>query len=101
MAIFFKSKDKRVRALVSKIELAKNCFRFFIRNAALSEKEKYLVTAFCGVSLKKLISLSMRTRNRCVITGRSGSVFRDFRVSRITLKDLASRGYLTGVRKSS
>lgn len=101
MAIYFKSKDKKIRALVAKMELARARIRFFTRNASLSIAEKQEIQHFCGTVLRKLLPLSMRSRNRCVVTGRAGSVFRDFRVSRITLKGLASKGLLTGISKSS
>lgn len=53
--------------------------------------------------LAKLPRDSSRTRvhNRCAITGRPRAYFRRFALSRIMLRDLAHRGELPGVRKSS
>lgn len=42
-----------------------------------------------------------RIRNRCALTGRPRSYYRKFNLSRIALRDLASRGELPGVTKSS
>ena len=42
-----------------------------------------------------------RVRNRCEITGRSRAYYRKFRLSRIMLRDLAVRGMIPGVTKSS
>ena len=42
-----------------------------------------------------------RVRNRCEITGRSRAYYRKFRLSRIMLRDLANKGLLPGVVKSS
>lgn len=42
-----------------------------------------------------------RIRNRCALTGRPRGYFRKFNLSRIALRDLASRGELPGVTKSS
>ena len=42
-----------------------------------------------------------RQRNRCALTGRPRSYYRKFNLSRIALRDLASRGELPGVTKSS
>ena len=42
-----------------------------------------------------------RKRNRCALTGRPRSYYRKFNLSRIALRDLASRGELPGVVKSS
>jgi small subunit ribosomal protein S14 len=42
-----------------------------------------------------------RVRNRCAITGRSRAYYRKFRLSRIMLRDLANKGLIPGVVKSS
>ena len=42
-----------------------------------------------------------RIRNRCTLTGRSRSVSRKFRLGRSKLRELALRGELPGVTKSS
>ena len=42
-----------------------------------------------------------RVRNRCSLTGRPRSYYRFFGLSRIALRDLALRGELPGVKKSS
>ena len=42
-----------------------------------------------------------RVRNRCVLTGRPRGYYRKFGVSRIALRELALRGELPGVVKSS
>ena len=54
-----------------------------------------------GLSELPLNSSRTRIRNRCVITGRSRSVWRSFRISRIQLRKLAIEGLLIGVKKSS
>ena len=42
-----------------------------------------------------------RIRNRCELTGRSRAYYRKFRLSRIMLRDLANKGLIPGVVKSS
>jgi small subunit ribosomal protein S14 len=42
-----------------------------------------------------------RVRNRCQITGRSRAYYRKFRLSRTMLRDLANKGLIPGVTKSS
>jgi small subunit ribosomal protein S14 len=44
---------------------------------------------------------AVRVRNRCEVTGRSRSVYRKFKMSRIALRDLASTGQIPGMVKSS
>ena len=42
-----------------------------------------------------------RVRNRCELTGRSRAYSRKFRLSRIMLRELANKGLIPGVIKSS
>jgi small subunit ribosomal protein S14 len=42
-----------------------------------------------------------RIRNRCELTGRSRAYYRKFRLSRIMLRELANKGLIPGVVKSS
>ncbi|WP_260598055.1 30S ribosomal protein S14 [Sphingomonas endolithica] len=42
-----------------------------------------------------------RVRNRCNLTGRPRAYYRKFRLSRIMLRDLANKGLIPGVTKSS
>ena len=42
-----------------------------------------------------------RIRNRCELTGRSRGFYRKFRLSRIMLRELANKGLIPGVIKSS
>ncbi len=46
-------------------------------------------------------SSKTRLRNRCAMTGRPRAHHRKFRLCRVVLRDLASRGELPGVTKSS
>ena len=46
-------------------------------------------------------SSATRHRNRCGISGRPRAYLRKFGMSRIAFRDLASRGEIPGVRKSS
>ena len=42
-----------------------------------------------------------RVRNRCATTGRPRGVYRKFGLNRIELRDLANKGMIPGVTKSS
>ena len=46
-------------------------------------------------------SCPTRLKRRCALTGRSRGYYRKFGISRISLRDLALKGQLPGVRKSS
>jgi ribosomal protein S14 len=43
----------------------------------------------------------IRTKNRCILTGRSHGIHRLFKLSRIKLRELASHGMILGITKSS
>ena len=43
----------------------------------------------------------VRVRNRCELTGRPRGTYRKFRLSRIALRELASRGEIPGMVKAS
>ena len=42
-----------------------------------------------------------RIRNRCEITGRPRAYYRKFRLARVMLRELANKGQIPGVTKSS
>lgn len=42
-----------------------------------------------------------RVRNRCMVTGRSRSVYRKFQLSRIMIRELGNMGMIPGLTKSS
>ncbi len=46
-------------------------------------------------------SAAARIRNRCEVSGRSRSVYRKMRMSRIALRELGSKGLIPGLVKSS
>lgn len=101
MPIYFKSKDKRVRHVAANFETKRIAFQYLLRNASLPVYLRQRLLVLKTAKLTKGLRFTVKGRNRCVITGRAGSIFRYFRLSRITLKQFASRGFLTGLRKSS
>lgn len=46
-------------------------------------------------------SNAIRLRNRCSQTGRPRGFIRDFGISRITFREMASKGLIPGVKKAS
>lgn len=46
-------------------------------------------------------SSSVRLKNRCMFTGRGRSYYRKFGVSRLVLREMALRGEIPGLKKSS
>jgi small subunit ribosomal protein S14 len=56
---------------------------------------------YIGLTLLPRDASPTRLVNRCAVTGRRRGYFRRFRMSRITLRELASQGLIPGVTKSS
>lgn len=55
------------------------------------------------IGLQKLPKNSSKTRlhNRCSLTGRPKGYIRNFGISRITFREMASMGLIPGVKKAS
>ncbi len=71
--------------------------------AKYAEKRKQLKEAGDYVGLQKLPRNSnpIRLRNRCMLTGRPRGYMRQFGISRITFREMASKGLIPGVKKAS
>jgi small subunit ribosomal protein S14 len=72
--------------------------------AAASDQSTSMEDRFqAQLKLAQLPRNSSKTRihNRCELTGRSKSYYRKLRMSRIALRDLASKGQIPGMVKSS
>jgi len=71
--------------------------------ARYAEKRKRLVEANDSVGLQKLPRNSSATRlhNRCSMSGRPRGYMRQFGISRITFREMASQGLIPGVKKAS
>ena len=68
-----------------------------------AEKRKKLKAEGDYVGLSRLPKNSNpnRQHNRCKLTGRSRGYMRQFGISRITFREMASSGLIPGVRKAS
>ncbi len=56
---------------------------------------------FVGLSRLPKNSNPIRLHNRCMLTGRPKGYIRQFGISRITFREMASKGLIPGVRKAS
>ena len=56
---------------------------------------------YVGLSRLPRNSNPNRMRNRCKITGRSRGYMRQFGISRITFREMASFGLIPGIKKAS
>lgn len=96
-ALLIKDKNRRNKYLL--LEKKKYILKFIINNLKLSKNLRYS-------AYKRLMNLPKdssitRINNRCVMTNRSKSVYKKFKISRIVLRDLALNGKLVGVKKAT
>ena len=91
--------NKKRAKLASKYRTLRTELRDKVKNESLSEDERFEAM----IKLQKLPrnSAKERVRNRCELTGRPRAFYRKFRLSRITFRELALRGMIPGVTKSS
>ena len=89
---------KRIR-LAKKYLKKREKLKQIIKNKKLPLEERFAAQ----LKLAKIPrnSAKIRIRNRCEITGRPHGVYRKLRISRIALRDLASKGRIPGMTKSS
>ena len=96
---YLNRKDQKRRENFLKIELE------YIRLKALSCNSKLpLTTKFFFIMQLNRLSKNfsyIRIKNRCVLTNRAQSIYRDFHLNRSTFKEYISSDLLVGVRKSS
>lgn len=66
-----------------------------------NEKLAKELAAYKNEGVKRPNKVSTRVRNRCRVTGRPHGYMRYFGLSRLTFRELASKGELPGVVKAS
>ena len=89
---------KRIR-LVKKFLKKRENLKKIIKNRKLPLEDRFAAQ----LKLAKIPKNSSKTRirNRCEITGRPHGYYRKLKISRIALRDLASKGKIPGMTKSS
>ena len=89
---------KRIK-LVKKFSKKRESLKKIIKNRKLPLAERF--AAQLKIAKLPRNSSKTRIRNRCEITGRPHGFYRKLRISRIALRDLASKGKIPGMTKSS
>ena len=89
---------KRIK-LTKKFLKKRENLKKIIKNKKLPLEERFAAQ----LKLAKIPRNSSKTRirNRCEISGRPHGVYRKLKISRIALRDLASKGKIPGMTKSS
>lgn len=78
---------------VKRVKLAE---KYATKRAALKAEGNYV-----ALSQLPRNSSPIRQRNRCKLTGRPRGYMRQFGISRITFREMASQGLIPGVKKAS
>ena len=93
------AKNNRRRKMAEKGEANRAALRAIITDETKSDEERD--SAMMKLQKMPRDTSRIRVRNRCEITGRPRGVYRDFRMSRITFRELAHKGMIPGVTKAS
>jgi len=72
-----------------------------VKSSKLRQKRKDYFDKFLSKGKRKENRVSTRGVNRCKITGRARGYMRYFGLSRLQFREMASKGVLPGVTKSS
>src|SRR3954454_23199066 len=92
-------KNERRRRLAKKYAGKRTRLKTVARNQSLPMEERF--AAQLKLAELPRNSAPNRIRNRCEMTGRPGAFYRKLRMSRLALRDLANRGLIPGMVKSS
>lgn len=92
-------REKKRKQLVQRYAKKRAELKAIIKDRSIPADERF--QAVLKLAELPRASSKIRMRNRCALTGRPRSYYRQFNLSRIALRDLASRGELPGVVKSS
>jgi len=89
-----------------RLTLHKNMYLKFVLKVLplfFLQKKKFPIGKFIQNLQPQLFVQNSYTKVRsiCLLTGRSRSVYRSFKMSRLKLREYASQGYFTGISKAS
>ena len=93
------NRELRRQKMVAKYATKRAELKLAAKDESLSVEERFKAR----LKLAKLPRNSSATRlhNRCLVTGRPKAFYRKLKMSRIALRDLASKGEIPGMVKSS
>ena len=92
-------KNQRRMRLVKQFAARRALLKATTRDTSLPAEDRF--AAHLKLSKLPRNSSPVRVRNRCRISGRPRGNYRKFKMSRIALRELASRGLIPGMVKSS
>lgn len=93
------AKNNRRKKMADKGEAKRAELRRIIIDGSASDEDRD--SAMMKLQKMPRDTSRIRVRNRCEITGRPRGVYRDFKLCRITFRELAHQGMIPGVTKAS
>jgi small subunit ribosomal protein S14 len=90
--------DKNKRRLFLKKELFHRLLKLLLLFENKSNIKQIIMYSYFKLSRIKYKS---QIKNYCVVSGRSRSIYRNFKVSRILVRELSSLGLFFGLKKAS
>ncbi|MBC6497625.1 MAG: 30S ribosomal protein S14 [Alphaproteobacteria bacterium GM7ARS4] len=92
-------RNSRRQRIIDKYAAKRRDLKARIHDKGLDKDERFHLCL--SLSTMPRDSSPVRYRRRCIITGRGRGVYRRFRLSRIMLRDLAGKGEIPGMSRSS
>lgn len=92
-------RNRKVMRLVAKYARRRASLKAILRDSERSNEEKFQTRLKLAQLPRN--SSPTRIRNRCELSGRARGYYRKFRLSRICLREMALRGHIPGMIKSS
>lgn len=92
-------KNNRRRRMVKQFAGKRSRLKTIVSNHSLPMEERF--AAQLKLSQLPRNSAPARIRNRCEMTGRPRAYYRKVRMSRLALRELANKGLIPGMVKSS
>lgn len=92
-------KDAKKRAHFARREETRIMLRALLKDRSLPQQIRFHMSMELNALPRQ--SARVKINNRCVRTGRAKGVYRQFKMSRICLRELMSMGALPGLKKAS
>ena len=92
-------REKRRAGIVKKYAAKRAKLKELIRSPKTTPEAR--LAAQVELQSQPRDAAASRQRNRCAITGRSRGVYRKFGLSRVKIREVASRGEIPGLTKAS
>ncbi len=92
-------RDKKRRRMTRSASGKRARLKAIVMNRETSAEDRF--DAVLKLAQVPRNSSKVRVRNRCELTGRPRATYRKFKLARIKLRELASKGQIPGMVKSS